>query len=712
MTTLGWDPGLTKRRLTSWFPSTAPYNFSDLVDADAAGRHYVLSTEIEQVFSTPVQGLSGQTLPVNTGQGVSYTWTPIAGGYAVQVTTDWIAHSAPVSNAYTAVSFHEFIYPALGGGGPFALPYDLTTTFDMTWHYANPNGAARVGIGLMAWWENHFQQVDIDLFATSNWGVSHPDQPREVRILGYGTWDYMSLNGPALGYSIVPDTPTSLRVDWYDILATMGTRADTPRGRPFILLPRSWSGAFTSGVYLYSEVRNDAATNSVLGQYSFSRLTQQTRPVPVFVPSPARFEPAEYAVEMNLTGQTNRWVLGISPLGVGTKLVDVATPGATLTAIPGMLSFATNRGRQDELGQIQPGTATIVMDNADGRFSPDNAASPYHPNILPERQIALKVRYDGGDWIYLFAGYIKSWEPRDNGPADGTVTITAADWLARGPYHLVSQAMPQEAEDARVARLIDAIGQDVWPVSVDQDGAQTLLAKALADADGVQELLSVCAATRGLFFVARDGTLTYHSRFHRWKFTGAFNLTCVLDQPALTASAAPHIVLYDADGVAYRLDDTGLYTEVAVTASGAGEAQQVQADAAATTLYGRRRLAIDSDVMAAGRAAPLAAALLYAHRTPRARLSAVALSLDASPYAAPWFAQAVGLEIGDWVHFAKHQPASASIDRDMWVEGVAHRYDKQSGHAMTLQLSDVAAYGRSPWILGMSALGIDTHLTF
>ena len=37
--------------------------------------------------------------------------------------------------------------------------------------------------------------------------------------------------------------------------------------------------------------------------------------------------------------------------------------------------------RRDELSETQPGTATLRLDNADGRFTPGNASSPYYPFV-------------------------------------------------------------------------------------------------------------------------------------------------------------------------------------------------------------------------------------------------------------------------------------------------------------------------------------------
>jgi hypothetical protein len=54
-------------------------------------------------------------------------------------------------------------------------------------------------------------------------------------------------------------------------------------------------------------------------------------------------------------------------------------------------SFNTDRGRDYELDQVQAGKASIVLDNADGRFTPGLASSPYFPNVIPRRRIRIRT---------------------------------------------------------------------------------------------------------------------------------------------------------------------------------------------------------------------------------------------------------------------------------------------------------------------------------
>lgn len=58
--------------------------------------------------------------------------------------------------------------------------------------------------------------------------------------------------------------------------------------------------------------------------------------------------------------------------------VDVIKAGVKIT-----------RGASDELSDTQPGTATLILDNQDGRFTPGSASSPYYPYVRRNAPIRI-----------------------------------------------------------------------------------------------------------------------------------------------------------------------------------------------------------------------------------------------------------------------------------------------------------------------------------
>jgi len=66
-------------------------------------------------------------------------------------------------------------------------------------------------------------------------------------------------------------------------------------------------------------------------------------------------------------------------------------------------ALSTFRGRQQELDVVQPGTATVELDNSARRFDPNNAAGPYFGNLLPGRRVRIRATY-GAEGLVLPGG--------------------------------------------------------------------------------------------------------------------------------------------------------------------------------------------------------------------------------------------------------------------------------------------------------------------
>lgn len=98
-----------------------------------------------------------------------------------------------------------------------------------------------------------------------------------------------------------------------------------------------------------------------------------------------------------------------------------ASPTVTWTDITEWVEIQTGvritRGARDELSETQPGTLTLTLDNADGRFTAGNAASPYYPYV--RTGVPLQVLVVSADTNLVQEG---SFEPVDGVP--GTASFT------------------------------------------------------------------------------------------------------------------------------------------------------------------------------------------------------------------------------------------------------------------------------------------------
>jgi hypothetical protein len=89
-------------------------------------------------------------------------------------------------------------------------------------------------------------------------------------------------------------------------------------------------------------------------------------------------------------------------------------------------------GRPDELGEVQPSTLTLTLDNADGRFTRGLSSSPYFPNVRNGRRIRVSAVRSSITYR-RFDGHVNEWPTL--WPAGRTTyaeaTITATDRLKR-----------------------------------------------------------------------------------------------------------------------------------------------------------------------------------------------------------------------------------------------------------------------------------------
>lgn len=88
-------------------------------------------------------------------------------------------------------------------------------------------------------------------------------------------------------------------------------------------------------------------------------------------------------------------------------------------------------GRADELSTADANTLKVVLDNSDGRFTPDKTGGAYYPNVKIGRPIRVTATRVGGSASVRFLGFIDAWNLSPAGGANPTVTVTATSQLAR-----------------------------------------------------------------------------------------------------------------------------------------------------------------------------------------------------------------------------------------------------------------------------------------
>ncbi len=160
-------------------------------------------------------------------------------------------------------------------------------------------------------------------------------------------------------------------------------------------------------------------------------------------------------------------LLGTGTLGTSTVWTALNGYIGDTPIVQAVTITRSSTRQQGPLTMYEAGTATIVLANSDGRFSPENLAGPYvvsgQTQVRP--MIPIRVRATWGSLAYsLFTGYVRSWTPptAQLGPDYDYTVVQATDAfcvLAGITIPAIgSLAGVGELSGARVARILAAAG--------------------------------------------------------------------------------------------------------------------------------------------------------------------------------------------------------------------------------------------------------------
>ena len=94
--------------------------------------------------------------------------------------------------------------------------------------------------------------------------------------------------------------------------------------------------------------------------------------------------------------------------------------------------FSIQRGRATNLSQFNPGSATVVLDNRDNRFSPNQTTHFYdstnnRSKVQPLKRIRIKGAFGGTTYI-IFSGFVENFPANYPGQgSDAEVKIKCID---------------------------------------------------------------------------------------------------------------------------------------------------------------------------------------------------------------------------------------------------------------------------------------------
>lgn len=202
--------------------------------------------------------------------------------------------------------------------------------------------------------------------------------------------------------------------------------------------------------------------------------------------------------------------VGSVPIGDDNTWVDISAWVRSWSVRRGAGQGNTPTRRYD------PGTATIVLNDGDRRFDPDNLDGPYvsagRSMIEPMRRVRITAIWAGVAYP-IFQGFADDWTPDYQSNFWTYTTLTATDatkvWAATRRT-AVAPVGANETSGSRINRVLNSID---WPVAdrVIDAGSTTMQATDLAGS-GLSELQLVQDTELGELFVDARGRAVFQGR--------------------------------------------------------------------------------------------------------------------------------------------------------------------------------------------------------
>jgi hypothetical protein len=389
---------------------------------------------------------------------------------------------------------------------------------------------------------------------------------------------------------------------------------------------------------------------------------------------------------------TNAWTLDASPFPVtlGEPLVDVFED---VTADVRFLSI--ERGRSRELDAFQAGRCSLVLDNSDREYDPLNLAGSHVSGgvtqVKPGRRIRVIATHPTTLVEYpLFQGTVRDWQLGYAEPMGAQVGVSASDAKTDLANVEVAYTSTAALSGAAFRQLMAEAG--IARYNAD-DGASQLQSTAF-DETATGPLRLIEQSEQGAVYVDPEGFITFKSRH------------AVLTEARSNTSQAT-FGAGDLDYMTIELDYDSSMIRNDISLQRTGGTAQTATDADSITAYGKRSHKV-TGLMTSTDAVlnDLATLMLSGYAEPAVRVKSITV---APMLNAALMTQALSRKLRDRVTVQYQPPGGgAIISQEVFVSGISHAMPSASLITTTFTFeSTTTAIG---WVLGTSALGVDTVL--
>ena len=351
--------------------------------------------------------------------------------------------------------------------------------------------------------------------------------------------------------------------------------------------------------------------------------------------------------------------------------------------------FSTYRGEiPSPTPNIIAGTLTLLLNNDNGEFDPNNTGSPYDPDVTLTVPIRVQAVYDGTTHP-VFYGFVTAWNVAYPDYAKRSiVTVDCVDGLQLlNQYDLTSDTYAVQRSDVRIGAVLDSAS---WPATWRNLETGVAQISALTDGEGItayEHLTDIATSAVGRLFVDASGDVTYHNRVHH--SDGGRQVDVFGPTDLQYRDIAP---VYDDDFLYNTVVATGAFGSVTVT------------DATSITNHRERALPVDATVVPETEASNSAEWYLAMFKDVATRVTSIEVFPQKNP--ARMWPTILGLDLRDSILVKTDPPGSGDpLYQQVTIQSVTHTVDL--GEWVTtydcypLAAVETAQY----WIMGTSQLG-------
>lgn len=382
-----------------------------------------------------------------------------------------------------------------------------------------------------------------------------------------------------------------------------------------------------------------------------------------------------FTVEIGLASATDFFTLDLTQLSPATLPAVDAPLGDELGyawtdvsdyVMEGLTFRRGSTRSQGPFWRYESGSASIELDNVDGRFDPLNLSGPYVSAGVSEIRPNLPVRISAvvdGTTETMWVGVVDSVDLDYTSVTWSTVKLSCVDGVAfLQAADLPELTTPVGAGDtaaARITRILDRVGWPAGQRDLDSVTANTMQASTLA-ASAWSDILLTADSDAGYVWMDRTGRLVYRTR-------GAIPAL-----PSLTFSSSATTAGKDFTGITITRDVAQVYNSVNLARANSTavfvEDQTAQAAIGQVRGFSRSDLVCETD----DNVADVAAWIVGVFSELLTRVEEIVLEppADTDLLATGDWWQLLRIELGDVVRVVHATPDGRDVDVTAVVRGL------------------------------------------